>query len=397
VKPKNTRGAELSLNVLNLGFRVFFLGAAIYSALAAFIWMLFYLFGLPSKPYDSSPVIWHAHEMIYGYGMAVVTGFLLTASRNWSGIQTLNGSGLGLLFLAWAMARLFALLPADVSYLAAGFDLVFCLGASVAVAYPVVRARLWRNLGVVAILFAITCSNLIFYLGLENKSDNLIRLGIYGGFWLILTLVLLMARRVFPMFIQNGVDYPVKLSNSLWLDRACLGLFLLFWIVDLSGVSKEASGLLAAVLFVLHFMRWKNWYTPGIWQKPLLWVLYLAYGFILLGFALKASEFYFDISPFLALHCFTLGGIGLVTIGMMARVALGHTGRSVKEPPSILFWIFTLITISAVIRVIGPILDPSHYIWWMGGSLTMWILGFSSFAVVYAPMLISQRADGQPG
>jgi len=140
-----------------------------------------------------------------------------------------------------------------------------------------------------------------------------------------------------------------------------------------------------------------GWHTKGLWHKPLLWVLYLAYGWIVLGFALKVSAFAFGISPFLAIHAFAVGGIGMMTMGMMARVSLGHTGRDVLEPPSALFWIFAILFMGTVIRVIFPLLNPVHYILWIGLSQVLWMISFSVFLMLYLPILVSPRIDGKPG
>ena len=128
-----------------------------------------------------------------------------------------------------------------------------------------------------------------------------------------------------------------------------------------------------------------------------MWVLVIAYVSFIVGFALKAASFVFDVSPFLSVHAFTVGGIGLITIGMMSRVSLGHTGRDVFDPPPVVFWIISLMVLGAIVRVIIPLFNMSLYNYWIGISQILWIVAFLIFLFVYAPMLIAPRADGRDG
>ena len=144
-------------------------------------------------------------------------------------------------------------------------------------------------------------------------------------------MVFIMARRVVPFFIEKGVGYEVKINNWLWLDILSIILFGAFAVSDIIWPDQGIVALLAVLLFVLHSLRLIQWHTSGIWKKPLLWVLYLAYGFITIGFALKAAVYLAGVSPFIALHAFSVGGIGMITLGMMSRVTLGHTGRNVFD------------------------------------------------------------------
>ena len=169
---------------------------------------------------------------------------------------------------------------------------------------------------------------------------------------------------------------------------------------ELSEILVGDDGLVAwlsLVLFLIHTQRLRDWHTPGIWRKPLLWSLYVGYGFLVLGFLMKALSVWWGISPFLALHAFAYGGIGLTTLGMMSRVALGHTGRSVFDPPRLLAPAFTLIVVGALIRVVVPIFDAFDYRLWIAASQVLWVVGFGAFAAVYIPILIRPRVDGRRG
>jgi len=200
-----------------------------------------------------------------------------------------------------------------------------------------------------------------------------------------------------PFFIERGVGQPVTLINRVWLDGASLVLFLAFWLADIIEPDSLLVACLAGALCVLHTIRLGGWYAAGIWGKPLLWVLYLAYVAVAVGFALKVAVYVFGISPFLPLHAFTYGGIGLFTLGMMARVTLGHTGRDILNPPAAAGWMFGLLGIGSVIRVVLPLFDAARYVLWIELSQVAWILAFFLFAWVFLPMLLQSRTDGQFG
>jgi len=144
-------------------------------------------------------------------------------------------------------------------------------------------------------------------------------------------------------------------------------------------------------------MRLAGWYTQRIWSVPLVWVLLLAYGFIVLGFALVAIAPITHWSPFLALHAFTVGGMGLMTMGMMARVALGHTGRDVAKPAFQLAPLFSLLAAAGIARVVLPVFMPGQYLLLIIISQALWMLAFAGFVVYFARVLVGPRVDGKPG
>jgi uncharacterized protein involved in response to NO len=341
-----------------------------------------------------SPATWHAHEMIYGYSLAVVAGFLLTAIRNWTETPTVNGVPLLLLFLLWAAGRILPFFGDAVPIeFTAAIDSLFIVFLILSAARPVWIAKQWEHGGILLILALILAGHTAFYLGVLGIFPNGVRWGLYSGLYLIMALIFVMGRRVIPTFIEHGVGYPVRLKNWVWLDVSSLALFLLFWLADLVMPNAAPVALLAGVLFVLHGIRLAGWYTHGLWKKPLLWVLYLAYGSLAAGFALKSAVFVFIISPSLAVHAFTVGGIGLMTIGMMARVSLGHTGRNVLEPPAGLGFMFALLFTGAIVRVVFPLLDPFHYPVWIALSQALWIVSFGIFLYKYSPMLVQPEVQ----
>lgn len=387
-----------SVPILNLGFRPFFAGAALFSLLSMLAWTAMYVFGRLAEASALPQVIWHAHEMIYGYSMAVIAGFLLTAVRNWTGVPTITGTPLLLLFLLWLTGRiLLAGGNSDLLQAAALSDALFGAGLIIAILVPIVRVRQWSQLGIVSKIMLLIASNMVFYAGALGLLGDGIRIGLYSGIYLVLALIFVMGRRVIPFFIEKGVGYPVQIRNRTWIDIASLVLFLGFWIADILQPDTPLVAGLSLALLVLHTIRLFDWHTPGIWRRPLLWVLYLGYAWLGAGFALKAAVPVLDISPLPALHAFAYGGIGMITLGMMSRVTLGHTGRNVFEPPAILFPMFTVLFAGAVFRVVLPLFDPDRYVIWVGISQVLWIAAFGIFLAVHLPMLARPRADGQPG
>jgi uncharacterized protein involved in response to NO len=388
------------LAFLHLGFRPFFLGASGFALLAILAWMAIYVFSWQISFRHFAPMTWHAHEMIFGYSIAVIAGFLLTAIKNWTGRQTLHGYPLLGLFLVWLNARILPFFGEFVPLsIIAIFDNLFLVLLNIAVFWPLFKAKQWNNVALVSILLLLLISNLLFYLGVAGVLTQGISYGLYAGLYLILALIFLMGRRVIPFFIEKGVgnDCPVKLKNWRWLDSSHLIIFSLFVIADLNNPYSYFTAGLAGLLCLVHSIRLIGWHTPGIWKKPLLWVLYLGYAFIVVGFALKALVVVSNISIYLAVHAFAFGGIGMITVGMMARVALGHTGRNVFEPPPSLFWIFALLFCGALIRVFFPLIDHSLYFLWIALSQLFWLVAFGYFLYLYFPMLIYPRIDGHYG
>jgi len=384
---------------LHLGFRPFFLFASLFAVISMLIWAGLYTTQSILPVQNTLPAIsWHAHEMLYGYTLAVIAGFLLTAVHNWTGVQTLNGIPLLLLALVWLLARIFPFINhPDSLMVMAIFDLGFNILLCLAILYPITKVKQWKQMGLWLTVFLLSISNMLFYLGLFNKLDTGITLSFYSGIYLIVYLIMLMGRRVIPFFIEKGVDETVSLTNYQWLDISIIILMPVFWISEVFVDQPAFAASTALLLFGLNALRLKGWYTPGIWNKPLLWILYLAYGWLVLGFALKAAGLFMIINPMLAIHAFTFGGIGLMTLGMMARVALGHTGRNVFAPPAILKWIFLAAVAGSIFRVLLPLFAPQFYALWISLSQAMWIISFGLFVFIYAPILYKPRIDGKYG
>jgi uncharacterized protein involved in response to NO len=332
--------------------------------------------------------------MIYGYAMAVIAGFLLTAVRNWTGVPTVQGLTLLLLLLLWATGRILILGGEDAALKGAAVtDTLFATLLLIAIVRPVIKTRQWRQTGILSKVALLPCANLLFYAGVLGYFPQGVRAGLYSGLYLIIALVLVMARRVLPFFIEKGVGYSVRLTNRRWLDIAGLLAFFIFWIADILQPDGLPAAVLAGLLFILHTFRMAGWYTAGIWTRPLLWSLYGGYGFLVIGFALKAAVAIVGVSPLIALHAFAYGGIGLFTLGMMTRVSIAHTGRDIVTPRPILFWMFAALAFGAIIRIIPPLVAPAQYVLWIGLSQALWIAAFAAFLIACLPMLLKPSLD----
>lgn len=388
---------------LHTGFRPFFAAAALGAALLMLIWMgIFGLGVLPLTP-SYSMISWHGYEMIYGFGLAVAAGFLLTAVKNWTHETTLEGYPLLALALVWLLARVLPLLPGVSIIWPALLELGFIAGLLVAVTRPIVRVKQWGQMAIVGKLALLLPASAVFHLGVAGVWPPGISVGLYAGFYILLGLVLTLARRVMPMFIERGINNGFMIRNNASVDRWCLVLFLLFGVADtLLQVSFHSAlaglvSLLAFALFGLHAWRLRGWYHHAVWQKPMVWVLVLAYIWVIVGFFVKAWAGIGDVSQSIAVHAFAVGGVGLVTLGMMARVSLGHTGRNVNVPPPGVGWVFGLIGAAAMVRVFGVWLIPNGYQICIVLAQLLWISGFGLFAWIYLPMWIRARLDGGRG
>jgi uncharacterized protein involved in response to NO len=386
-----------SLALFNLGFRPFFLGASIFSVVSILLWMCIYVFQLPLQFVEINMTQWHAHEMIYGYSLAVISGFLLTAVKNWTGEQTPHGPWLFGLFLLWVIARILFLFGTSLIFIAALFDMLFMLSLIFAIASPIIKVRQWRQLAILSKIILLTIGNGLFYLGAAGLLEQGIYWGIYGGLLMIIALILTLGRRVIPMFIERGVGYPVQLVNHKWIDRSSLVLLLAFFIIFVFVGNKQISAIISLALFFITTIRLFGWHTPGIWKKPLLWSLFIAFIFIDVGFLLFAVSDLLNIPTMLAFHAFSYGGIGIVTLGMMSRVSLGHTGRDIQSPPKAITLSFILLVVGGVCRVFLPIFDMDHYVTWILLSQIFWAVAYLIFVISYAHILIKPRIDGQFG
>lgn len=378
------------------GFRAFFLLAALFACLGMFAWMLMWFgFWVPDLG-AVAPSAWHAHEMVYGYAVAVVAGFLLTAVRNWTGRETASGYSLLALAGLWTVARLMHL--GGQTLLAISFDIVFDLALIVAVAAPIVAVRQWRQMGILAKLVLMTAGNIAFALGVMGIWPPGIAIALTGGVYLLVALVLTIAGRVLPGFIERGVPTDAPITSPAWITPLGIVLFLAYFICDVFLERSTVAGGLAVVLTAVYALRLVCWHVTGLWSRPLLWGLYLAYASIVVGLA-ALSLSAFDVLPrLLALHVLAIGGIGLATLAMMSRVALGHTARDISRPPAAVAWALGALLAGVLFRVVMPLVAGyGSYAWSVGLSQLCWIAAFALYLAGCGRMLLAPRVDGQPG
>jgi uncharacterized protein involved in response to NO len=385
----------LRITLFRIGFRPFFLGAALYACGAMIAWYLVYQgYNVQGATRFGAIHWWHAHGMIFGYATAVIAGFLLTAVRNWTGRATLNGGALALLFVGWATARILPFLGTPL-LITALVDLLFNLGLIVAVTTPLVQAKQWQNIGIfTSKLIVLMLANAMVYLGAYGAGPGQ-RFGVYLGLYVVLAITMTIGNRVFPFFIRRGLNLNDNLKTVPMIARANLVTFSAFCIGDLLWPGTRLVALLAGILAIINSWRLWTWTRREAWSVPMLWVLILGYGWLIVGFAMLCLQIV-DIFPrALGIHALTVGGIGMLTLGMMARVALGHTGRAIYAPKRLLNLCFTLTMAAAITRAIAPIIGINYRITILSAQ-GLWTAAFGLFIVIYTPILLSPRVDGKP-
>lgn len=392
----NQKGAERCA-LFNLGFRPFFLGASVFAVVSIASWMLVYFSYATISIPNITPSQWHAHEMLYGYGMAVVAGFLLTAVKNWTGIPTLSGKSLMLLFSLWCLARILFLLGSALLPWVAITDLLFGLVLIIAISMPIIKAKQWQQLAVISKVILLWSGNITFYLGCFGVFSNGMLYAINGAVLLFISLILVLGRRVIPFFIERGTDTKVQLKQYKWLDISILLAFIALFLNTIFIQIAILTTISAWALFMLNGYRLFNWHITGIWRVPLLWSLYVSAWLINLGFLFYGLQVRFGNLSILTLHIFTIGGIGLMTLSMMSRVALGHTGRDIRKPSHWIGIAFTGVIVSVLFRAIMPILFSQQYMSWVLIGSIFWILSFVIFVMIYLPILLKPRTDGAFG
>lgn len=398
ISPPGRKQPVQKFALWHLGFRPFFLGAAACAILTMTAWMLIYFNQTTFTLTTVTPSQWHAHEMLYGYGMAVIAGFLLTAVKNWTGLPTLHGRPLFGLVGVWASARFVMLLVPQQVWLAAGLEVVFHVWLLAAIAYPIFRVRQWRQLGILSKLLLLMAGNLMFYAQASGLSATGAQASLMLGLLMMVSLILVISRRVLPMFIERGVAESVKLANASWLDMSMMLGLLVLLLNALSMNHRTLNVALGLALGMANSVRLIRWHTPGLWKVPLLWSMYLGLWAITAGFFCYAWSAISNTMPLIfAIHCWAIGGIGLISLAMMARVAVGHTGRNIHQPPRLISLAFGLMLLALYFRVKLPYLLPAHYTLWIGCAAITWIAAFTVFIVLYWAILTQPRIDGLPG
>lgn len=377
-----------------LGFRPFFLLAAISGPILITLWILQLTGKITISGYYSAAG-WHAHEMLFGYTVAVIAGFLLTAAGNWTGIKMINGKRLVLLSLVFILGR-FAPFMAELPYwLIASLDIMFIPLVALILAVPILKVKQWSNFVFIPILLTMAAANLAVHLSALGVLDISVVVGSRAMVLLVVLLIVVMGGRVIPFFTERGVNGVVTKKWS-WIEYLSPLSVILVVISDAIYSDSAITGYLAMFAAVIHFVRVAGWYSNKIWQVPLVWILQIAYAWFVIGFIIKGLMIFNINESIFSYHAFTVGGIGIMTLGMMARVSIGHTGRDMVLNNWMVLS-FILINIAAIVRVIMPIFMSDHYLQLMQLAGWLWVLAFVIFAIVYIPMLIRARIDGREG
>jgi len=375
----------------NLGFRPFYLGASLFASGSILLWIAEYA-GLLPGGYLRDPV-WHAHEMLFGYTIAVVVGFLFTAGRNWTGQPTPTGALLAGYFLLWVAGRVSVLTPYPI--IAAVVNAAFPIAAAIGLAVPLARSANRRNYFFVALLVLLGALTLAIHLARIGLVLLPQRAGLQLGLDVVLFVIAVMGGRVIPMFTNNGIP-GVHATRKPLVEKAALGGVLALVAADMVGLDARVAGALAFAVAVAHAIRfalWRPWRTTRV---PIVWVLHAAYAWIVVYLLLRALAAYGWVAAPLATHALTIGVIGGMTIGMMTRTARGHSGRPLKADGSEVLC-FALVQIAALLRVGGGIALPDHYLASVVLSGLCWSAGFALYAFRYWPILTRPRLDGKPG
>lgn len=382
-----------SFALFNLGFRPFFLLSAYAAVILMSIWGLLYTNIIQLDNYYGL-IDWHSHEMLFGYAAAVIAGFLLTAVRNWTNVNTITKTPLAILAGIWVLARILPFTPAP-GVLIALVDISFFFLLMLAVAHPVIKAKQWHNLIMVAILASFMLADIL----VQGQHLGFLANGVIQGntlaLYSILFIIQVLTGRVMPFFTRVVVPGTEVVERPIVEKILLFGLPVLA-LADIFAFNGLIISLLSAVLLVTHIIRVMPWFSKPVLHIPILWVLYAGYLWLIIGFVMKVLVGLELVSNNLAIHAWTVGVIGITTYGMMARVSLGHTGREM-EPSRLAVIGFYLLFAAAVIRVILPIISMAQYIVWIELSIVFWIAAYVLFSIAYTKVLTLPRVDGRAG
>lgn len=378
---------------LEKGFRPFFLLGALFAIFAVPLWLCA-LWGKLEPGGALGAMQWHAHEMLFGFSCAIIAGFLLTAVANWSGRETLTGAPLGALSALWLLARVALFFAARLpSIVPALLDIAFLPALAVACARPLLCAQSRRNYGFIGLLLALSGANVaVHYFALRGDLAT-VRLAHRFALDLIVIMMVAMTGRVVPMFTRNATRQSWVRSLP-WLERASLAAVILLALSDLLP-SAIPSAVLAALGAPLLLARLRFWGTVHTLRTPLLWILHVGTLFLPLGLALRAAATLTNAVPAgSAVHALTAGALGSLTLGMMARVSLGHTGRMLTPTRSVTVAFFCLLT-AALLRIGAPFLPSALYLQLLSAAAAAWSAAFALFVFAYSKILFAPRADAR--
>ena len=379
--------------LFDLGFRPFFLAAALLAVMIQPLWLAAVM-GYLTLPDYFGATGWHAHEMIFGYSSAVIAGFLLTAGGNWTGQVLAKGGMLTALVLLWLAPRILIFVPAVPSELVAVLDLLFLPILALLLLRPIIKIKQWRNIAFPVLLILMAGGNLLIHAQALGWSESTAEAGLLLALYVIVLVIVLMAGRVVPFFIERGAQ-GARVRKWKWVEVISIASIVVLLPAELVWPDSISYQAVVAVAAVSHGIRWWGWLSRPAWRVPLLWVLIGGYFWVVAGLVLLLAATLSEIPKSLALHAFTVGGIGVLTLGMMARVSLGHTGRMLQPHPA-MAWSFALINLAVVFRVLLPTVEIFPYEADVALATAVWEAAFLIFLVIYTPILIQPRVDGRP-
>ena len=331
--------------------------------------------------------------MLFGFTTAIIVGFLLTAVQNWSGVRSLNGKGLLVLVGIWLAGRLAFFFPGQLpNELIAAIDLAFLPLAAIALAYPIIKVKLWRNLIFIPILLVMATSKALMHYSLATGNYALLNSATNFMVLLVTLVMCIMGGRVFPMFTANGTRTPrvnaIKSLEILAISSILIAVIAGAKFIELPPMLVAIIFIFAAIVHAVRVFRWKIWVT---FKTPLVWSLHLSYWCIALGLLMYGlSEISTLVTHSQAIHTLTVGAMASMILSMISRVSLGHTGRMIVVG-KVMTVAFMAIIASFIIRVFA-IYWFDNYNHVLSLAVLFWVIGYGSFVALYFPILISPKA-----
>jgi uncharacterized protein involved in response to NO len=389
-------------NLFAVGFRPFFLLASLYGLLAVALWMQVYVAGHVLLPLWGDSAVWHGHEMIFGYTAAVIAGFLLTAVPNWTKARPVCSWRLGLLAGLWLAGRGGMLMAGAYPLMAMLVDMLFMPVLAAVLLPAVVKTEKWRNVVFFVLILGLALCNLAIHIDMLRGLPVFdARHALYVAVHLVVLMIAVFAGRIVPLFTHNALKLEgvvVAMTPPGWLEVTAVGLIALLALGGcVLGFDSRVAGALALAAAGANLARLCYWHGHRTLHMPIVWVLHAGYLGMIAGLGLEGLSAFRSEVPFsLALHGLTLGSIGMMTLAMMTRVSLGHSGRRLQVSRPIAAAYVSLMA-AALVRVAGGLLLPQFYVVTVIVAGVLWMLAFALFTIVYLPILVSPRADRQPG
>lgn len=378
-----------------LGFRPFYSVAGVFAVIAIVYWLLAYRGSVPPGNYLNG-VFWHGHEMVYGFAIAVMSGFLLTAVRNWTGRATPTGVALALLALLWVAARI--LVVTGPAILAAIVDVLFIPALMLAIAVPIFKSRNRRNYKIVVLLGLLTITHVVYHLAFLGSFPSwLNHTAVIVAIELITILYALVAGRVIPAFTKNAMPESDP-THATWVEVLAFASLIFIASATVASDWVVVPAMLSTTLFVVaavaHLFRLALWQPQATLANPLLWMMPVSYTWLPAALLLRA------LAPTIGdaawIHALTTGAISGLMMAMMMRSTLGHTGRPL-EASRLDINAFFVLQLAAIVRVMATFVSPDTHGKLVVVSGLLWALAFAAFLLRYLPMLARPRIDGRPG